>query len=873
MRFARRWLAILLLCLPAAAGADEIERKLAAYEQEARQLGANLPEPGKVAAQAGPRRLVDAEVAFALGDYDAAALMLFDLSSKPGPDQPTALYYLGESLYQKGDKGAARTYFEQIAGGANAASRYYQPALLRLIEISIAQRDDSTIDKHLAALDAIPAGTAVPEVPYVRGKYAYSQGKLDDALRYFSEVPRGSSHELQAVYFTATALVAKKDLARATDILTELVGRKPRTASERRVIELGQLALGRIYYERDQPSKAIDSYLLVDRRSDLFPDALYEVAWVYVKGKQFDKALRALELLNLSEPASQKTPTVRILEGNLRIRKAQLIRQKVIAGTVENGGPSDPGVEYARAAAVFTETHDQYLPSYQALARMVDNPGDPAKYLAQIAGRSPTIFQATAPLPEAAAAYLREEPEVQRVVAVETDLADVEANLTESEAILARLEGVLAARDRTAVYPALQSRRARIGQVQDDLNRLRGELADQALRLVGPGAAGGLSAARKGLAQQYGAMPNAEQAHADRVAQAQQQYDAIEHAAAEIGATIDSTQAIAVALRKYALDATPALPADQQLAISETLDTSAREAAAIEKELAAIQREIVLGRDLAGVGDEAVARAREVRRQLTAALDAEHRALAAAGGSRDRGRSQKLSAVAERAARVSAAFAQVETQIDALVERGMQQVKIAIAAERAQVAAYKTELATQEAESRAIGSTVLGASFRDVKAKFYDIVIRTDVGNVDVAWAQKEDADDDLKRLNLSRQRDLKQLRDEFKGILEEGAPKAKPAPAPAPGADSGAAGSPDKGGAGARIKPGTDAASQAPAPTVRPDNEQGKDPRAPAPAPTPAGTGAAKAGTPAGPAAPAAAKAGAAGAKAGAAGAKAGAP
>jgi hypothetical protein len=117
---------------------------------------------------------------------------------------------------------------------AQAASRYYQPALLRLVEIAIAQRDSSTMDRNLTALDAIPAATRLPEVPYVRGKYAYSQDQHDEAIRYFGEVPRGSSHEYQAVYFTATALVAKQDLARATEVLTELVGRKPRTANDRR---------------------------------------------------------------------------------------------------------------------------------------------------------------------------------------------------------------------------------------------------------------------------------------------------------------------------------------------------------------------------------------------------------------------------------------------------------------------------------------------------------------------------------------------------------------------------------------------------------------------------------------------------------------
>jgi len=50
---------------------------------------------------------------FLARDYESSALTLFDLASRPGAEQETALFYLGESLYQKGDKGAARSYFGQ----------------------------------------------------------------------------------------------------------------------------------------------------------------------------------------------------------------------------------------------------------------------------------------------------------------------------------------------------------------------------------------------------------------------------------------------------------------------------------------------------------------------------------------------------------------------------------------------------------------------------------------------------------------------------------------------------------------------------------------------------------------------------------------
>ena len=821
------WLYIAaLLLVPTAARAD-IDSKLASYEQEARAIGTDLPKPNTITG-AAPRRLVDAEVAFSLGDYDNAALMLFDLASKPGPEQETALYYLAESLFQKGDKGAARAYYAQIVQAKNVGSKYHEASLLRLIEIAIWQNDPTDVDAHLVAL----ASSSNPEAPYVRGKWLFSQGKHDDAIAALAAVPRDSSHDFQAQYYKGTILVAKKELGQATNVFTDLIARKPSSMNDRRVIELSQMALGRLYYEQDQPAKSIDSYLLVDRRSDLFPDALYEVAWVYVKGKQYDKALRALELLHLSEPQSPKSATVRILEGNLRIRKAQKIRLNLIMGSLDAAKEGDPTTEYDKARAVFQETHDLYMPSYLALSQMVDDTKDPGQYLSQIAGRSGHVFMASAPLPEAAAQYLREEPEVQRIVTVEQDLGEIQSNLAQAEATVARLEGVLAANDKTAVYPALQVRRTRIGEIQDDLIKIRADLAEQQLKLV---AESGETARRRALAAQYAASPSPEKAWANKVEEAQQQYGTIDDAGFEVSAALGSTQAMAVAIRKYVTDmAIAGTPAPLAGQAAETLDGASKEAQAIEAELEQIKRELTLGRDLAGVGDETVIRARELRKQVKAALDAEHRTLAnAASGSRDRSKSQKLAALGDRATRLSDLLAQTESQLDTIAGQGIEQAKQVIAQERANIVAYTAELDTLQKESTSLGGTILGASFKNVKARFYDIVIRTDVGTVDVGWSQKEDADDDFKRLNLARQRDLKQLKDEFKGVLEGegGAKKSAPrAPAPPPGPDAQTpatpAGSPDKGTGPGRVAPGADKPATPPTPTVRPDNEQKTQPK-----------------------------------------------
>ncbi len=143
-----------------------------------------------------------------------------------------------------------------------------------------------------------------------------------------------------------------------------------------------------------------------------------------------------------------------------------------------------------------------------------------------------------------------------------------------------------------------------------------------------------------------------------------------------------------------------------------------------------------------------------------------------ASASRDPGKSQALAALGDRASRIASQLDQLDQQINGIADQGLQLTKTALDTERGNLAALEKELVDDSAEADSGANDVLGAGFADARVRLYDIVIRTDVGNVDVAWSQKEDNDDDLKRLNLARSRELKQLRDEFKDILEEVAPK-----------------------------------------------------------------------------------------------------
>ena len=554
--------AVLLVARPALADSvDQIGKRLGAYDNEVTNLAKGIHRPSEIGAAPGrgrdvpTRRSIDAQVNFGIGNYDEAAIVLYDVVERY-PNHKVydeALYYLSESLFMKGDYVASRSYFTKLVVDRGTRSKYYQQSLERLIELTLKLNDSENVERWLALLDAVPAAERRSSVPYVRGKYYFFNGNYDKALQQFGMVGPRSKYYFQARYFVGASHVAKKDLARAVVEYQKLVRRPARSPDQRKVIELAQMALGRIHYERNQPSKAIDRYLEVSRRSELFDETMFEVAWVYVKNREFDKALRALELLALSDPMSPRLPNVKILEGNLRIRKAQRLTDSNNARAASD--------EYDRAVFVFQSLRSVFEKPRQELDKAIADKRDPADYMAQITGRHAETFDIKATLPEVAASWLRDEPEVGRIVSVETDLGQVEGDVEVAEKTIRRLEYALATPSRVNIFPGLASKRIRATEIMDDLTGMRIDLAAQQQKLLARYAQGGDSAdlerlarERSELARQLRRMPDATVAESARITRARGRTVAVDKESAETSTVIGRAEAQLVAMEKFLAD-------------------------------------------------------------------------------------------------------------------------------------------------------------------------------------------------------------------------------------------------------------------------------------------------------------------------------
>jgi TolA-binding protein len=810
--------ALAALALPTAARAQsagagdelaEVGGRLAELRAEVASLNKGIEPPDRTPAAAAARasrKLIDAQVALGTGDHDTAAVLLYDyVDDHPqSRSYDTALFYLGEALFQRGDHLTARARFTELMQRIGPSHRFYQQALERLVELSLSLRDDTDVERWLAALDRVPPAQLRPSVHYVRGKYTYARDRFQDAVQHFAQVPLDTEYFFQARYFMGVCYVAMGSLQNAEAVYRDLVAREPRTgkaqpgpaggpgASNRdalRVIELSHLALGRIYYETDRLAEAVDAYLEVDRKSDLFEDAAFEIAWVFVKLKQFDKALLAIELLAKIAPATALVPSVEILAGNLRIRKAQALSYL---------DAKESAAEYKRALKTFEATRERFAIAHEELGRVMDEHTDARMFLDQLAGRTAETFEVRATLPEMAAAWLRQEPGVQRVVAVEQNLEQIASNAKVARRAIERLEHALADPALANVFPALAKKRVRGVEILEEIFALRRRIARAEQAAIARHATADERAAlaelaqrREALARELAMLPSGEAPHGERIARARNAVAALGEDSAEITRVVDAATAKLVALEKYLHDREQGADrprrgkANGNGGASVSVSDAARadmaelrtELAELRAELDRLRRDTTLAKDRAGTGDEAAVRGQSLRAELRRVLESEQGHMLRVAGrmdGNDRERGQALVTLLGAAQEITGDVDALDRLIGEVIEVSLEDARAALIEEKARLAVIERELGDHESEARELGGVIVSASFAAVKKKLYEILVRAEVGVVDVGWARKEDSDEAVRRVDVDRAREQRMIDDEIRTLFGDDAGDGK---------------------------------------------------------------------------------------------------
>jgi hypothetical protein len=181
------------------------------------------------------------------------------------------------------------------------------------------------------------------------------------------------------------------------------------------------------------------------------------------------------------------------------------------------------------------------------------------------------------------------------------------------------------------------------------------------------------------------------------------------------------------------------------------------------KQIDEFKLQLESGRMQVGVGDPRYVHDDEVRQRYIGLIDRERQLLAAQGAS-----DPQVDTMFSRIGTVEAVVAARDAEIDRAVEQRTNELKQAMEVENRNMDGYRSQLASLETEAEEVVGGVTFANWERVRARFYDLVLRADVGGIDVSWAEREEHRTRVEMLTRSRATEIQALDDEFNEIMDE---------------------------------------------------------------------------------------------------------
>ncbi len=748
-----------------AQNAEEVARDLTAIEGDAQNLTRQPLRRGRLRSRTHvEERLTDGELFYRLQDYIRASIIFTDIVDNYPRHRayPDALFLLADSLFQAGDYLGARAKFRVVIdrAGEPAFRPYVQRALGRLIEIAIHIRDFEGVEEHFQRLSRLPPTEVEATTAYFRAKYLYNKAvpvdevmrdgddaaampevdssTLEESRRAFEAVPQGSPYYPQARYFIGVIHTLRGELPQAIEAFRRVLRGKGETLEHRKVAHLTRVALGRLYYETNQLDQAIEAYQSVPRTSEHFDTALYEIAWVYIRLGDATRAERALEVLSVAAPSSKYIPDGKLLRGNLLLRNGRL----------------------DAANKVFRSVRTEFGPVYRELEEVREQHEDLLGYFRGLVRENLDTFDAASIVPPSAQKWTTPGSDFDRAMSALSDLSQSRQLVAETSDLIVRLNAAIGSPNRVSVFPDLRSQRERTTAIRNRLAR-----AQRALIRIEESNSSGESgelrevrAQRRRIERSLGRMPTDNDDFIIRDDQLLSRYRRLRRDLSAL-----EVELLGIEARIVATDTFVGATANEQQnaeAVTSELGQHRDAVARYREQIAELERLIEIGRIQVGVGDARYRRDDRLRNEYTQLLERERRLSG--------GRRPETDRLFGKIVRVESMLDRRDAQIERVVEERVNEMKRVIDEESQKLTGYQESLAALEGETEEVVGAVAYASFGEIRDRFYSLVLRADVGRIDVTWARREEHRTRVDMLTRERSRELQALDDEFRDIMDE---------------------------------------------------------------------------------------------------------
>lgn len=433
---------------------DRLEKMVDQSSERVKRMEGDLSSrTGFIGSMEAMRRFEDAVFSYLLGEYDTAAREFFTLIESGAlgdtPELRDSQWYLAESLFEMENYALAEEAYKVMVD-AGPGHPFFADSVRRLLEIYGITGDTSSF--YAVYNTYIISNRVEPSdlVKYTLAKSFYRQGEQARAKSMLADIPIGSAQYARARYLLGVILVVEGSFTDAIEQFKLVVTVVPSNVEEREIVDLANLALGRIYYETGDFRTSLEYYQRITRASAYFPDALYEMSWTAIKQQDWNTALESVEIFLLAYPEHRYSAQLKVDQGHLYMKQSNT----------------------ESALVAYQSVVDEYTPVQRSIDKVISDPLAPMDWFRRLASAENLDGFYGGEFPVFALEVLINEPDMGRMLGLYRELSTEKQDLDDATQLIGELERALDA----GSVGAIDRSAAALTNADAEVVRLRGEL-------------------------------------------------------------------------------------------------------------------------------------------------------------------------------------------------------------------------------------------------------------------------------------------------------------------------------------------------------------------------------------------------------------
>lgn len=683
-------------------------------------------------------RMEKARFYFNSGDYISSGSLYYSIvmsMKEKNEIWEEALFKLAESLYNNRNYISATRYHEMLIT-TKPDSKYKFDSLKRLIASSYRLGNYSSAKNYYS--EFIDAGydiSADQELAYYLGKSLFFDEYIKEAFNVFATIKEGGKYYLQSLYFLGVIEMRhlNKEVALGYFEKVLQVDKDKSYHSYAKIKELALLASARIAFELGDLMKAVRYYLMLDKRSEHFAEAYYELCWTYIRRSEYQKAIDALRLIKFIEPDSIIVPKAEMLEGSLLIKLGR----------------------FGEAMVLFNAMVEKYGAIKEELYSI-----DSRSFAAdQSPGHG--IF---APYSPFIRSLLRDNKKYMNAILLYDIVVELEKEIERTEKLERRLGSVITSKNAAAVFPPLKegsniaiALQNRLVSARNSLVEMKKESAWAHLDDAEKKIYEELEEQKNKLIESLEGIPLTADQIEERTAEYAKKIILMEEELHRITIQVKTFNQQLDGIKSYYMRHSGD-SVDSRL--SERIDREKEEINKVIESLNTYKKIIEEEKNRLVLGGDMVSRVIIARNSLSKIIEEQSRLLSGAEVV-----TPEVSTLTAEINELEASLENFYSKLNEVVGDIIGKIRLSYENERNNLNEYRSELYEIKREITEMASLAMYSNINRVRTVFSDLVINADLGIIDVAWEKKDQSSNEILRLRTQRAQEIRSLYTDLENI------------------------------------------------------------------------------------------------------------